>query len=229
MRWLLTYADMITLLLLFFIVLYTMSNLDVGKYKEIAQSLRIAFGGGQLPILSNSTLTSSSGMLEFNVIPETTQKQYRTNMHFLYNKAISFLKKLIINNTIQLTTNERGFLISLNSDLYFKPTSAALTYEMYPTIQVIADFLQQMPNKVIIEGHTDDIPVNTNEFKSNWDLSAARAINILKTLEEYGVASDRLSAAAYGEQNARFSNDTEEGRAKNRRIDIVIIETPINP
>jgi len=94
-----------------------------------------------------------------------------------------------------------------------------------PVLQEVSDFLMRIPNSIVVEGHTDNLPVEQSKWSSNWQLSAARAVAVVQTLQDYGVAADRMSGAAYGDTRPVQSNDTPEGRAFNRRVDIVIVET----
>ncbi len=110
------------------------------------------------------------------------------------------------------------------SDLYFNPASATLSPDAMPALQEVAGFLGQISNSIVVEGYTDNLPVDTKQWISNWHLSSARSLAVLQTLEDYGVPTERLSSAAYGETRPVVSNDTPEGRAQNRRVDIVIVE-----
>ena len=126
---------------------------------------------------------------------------------------------------VKVIPTENGFAISLVSDLYFASASAALNADAMPVLQQVSDFLGQIPNSVVIEGHTDIIPPNAVRWPGgNWQLAAERSVAVLQTLEDYGVTRERLSASSYGDTRPVQSNDTEEGRACNRRVDIVIVE-----
>jgi chemotaxis protein MotB len=138
--------------------------------------------------------------------------------------AVSSLQNLIKAGKVTVIPTENGFAISLASDLYFGSASAALGQDAMPVLQQVADFLGQIPNSVVVEGYTDSIRPDAQKWPDNWHLAAARSLAVLNTLEDYGIPSERLSAESFGEQRPVQSNDTAEGRAYNRRVDIVIVE-----
>jgi chemotaxis protein MotB len=230
MRWLLTYADMITLLMLFFIILYSMSSIDTEKYKELSQALASVFTGGSWSILLEGGTTASQGVLEGvqagkPIIPQRTGKVTGTGgTSAIMTQATSSLQNLIKSGRVRVIPTEMGLAISLVADVNFAPASADLTAASYPALQDVAGFLNQLDNTVVVEGHTDNIPVDTAKYKSNWELSSDRALSVLQALLAYGVPDNRLSIAGYGDTRPVRSNDTAEGRAYNRRVDIVIIE-----
>ena len=141
------------------------------------------------------------------------------------DQATSTLQNLIKSGKVTLIPTENGFAISLVSDLYFETGSATLQPEAMPVLQEVADFLGQIPNSIVVEGHTDNIPPDLRRWPGgNWQLSSDRAVAVLQTLEDYGMPEERLSAASYGSTRPVQSNDTAEGRAFNRRVDIVVVE-----
>ena len=228
-RWLLTYADMITLLMLFFIILYAMSTVDTAKYTQLAQALASVFNGGEFTIFDQNT-TGGVGVLEGvtsgqKVVSRGAGKRQGTGgQSTLQTQALSSLQNLVKSGRVQVIPTDRGFAISLTSDLYFASASAQLGADAMPVLQEVSDFLARIPNSVIVEGHTDSVPPDPKKWVSNWQLSGERAFSVLQALEDYGVQSDRLSATAYGDTRPVQSNDTPEGRSYNRRVDIVIVE-----
>jgi chemotaxis protein MotB len=126
---------------------------------------------------------------------------------------------------VKVIPTENGFAISLVSDLFFASASAALNADAMPVLQQVSDFLGQIPNSVVVEGHTDNIPPDAVRWPGgNWQLAAERSVAVLQTLEDYGVPTERLSSSSYGSTRPVQSNNTEEGRSFNRRVDIVIVE-----
>ncbi|HVO39814.1 MAG TPA: OmpA family protein [Spirochaetia bacterium] len=228
-RWLLTYADMITLLMLFFIILYAMSNVDTAKYEQLAQALASVFNGGEFTIFDQNT-TGGAGVLPGVISGQRVEsrgggKRAGTGgQSTLRTQALSSLQNLVKSGRVRVIPTDRGFAISLTSDLYFDSASADLKADMMPVLQEVSDFLARIPNSVIVEGHTDNVPPDGKKWASNWQLSAERALAVLQALQDYGVAPDRMSASAYGDTRPVQSNDTPEGRSYNRRVDIVIVE-----
>jgi chemotaxis protein MotB len=223
MRWLLTYADMITLLLLFFILLYTISSLNVGKYKQISSVLSSVFASGNFGLLFDRGNTGAVD--ESSIVPnQPAQINKIQNNSLLYTRAVSQLNLLVHQNLVKVTSNETGVTITLAADTEFKSGSADIQQQFLPVLQQVAQFLATLPNSIRVEGHTDNTPVAGSKFTSNYALAATRAINVLTTLEDYGVAGDRMYAVSYGSIRPLMSNDTEEGRAYNRRVDIVILK-----
>ncbi|MGA2614607.1 MAG: OmpA family protein [Spirochaetia bacterium] len=229
MRWLLTYADMITLLMLFFIILYAMSSIDTAKYSQLAQALASVFNGGEFTIFDQPT-TGGVGVLPGVTSGQKVEsrgagkKQGTGGQSTLQTQALSSLQNLVKSGKVHVIPTDRGFAISLTSDLYFASASAELGADAMPVLQEVSDFLARIPNSVIVEGHTDNVPPDPKKWVSNWQLSGERAVSVLQALDDYGVPPDRLSASAYGDTRPVQSNDTPEGRSYNRRVDIVIVE-----
>ena len=219
-RWLLTYADLITLLLAFFVVLYSTSSQDLARFQSIAQSLRQAFNAGVLneengpsPITSSLTgreldQTLSQGQA-FTVISQSLGR---------YAKEQGFTGQ------VSVRTEQDQVIVSLSDPLLFDSASADLKPESTGVLNAVAVLLKDMPNQVRIEGHTDDIPINTELFNSNWELSTARATAVLRFLvEQGGLDPRRIYAAGYAQYKPRLPNDAPQNRALNRRADIVIL------
>lgn len=276
-RWLLTYADMITLLVVLFVVLYALSNVDLEKYKELAKSLNGAMGSGTK---SESVLSGASGILDGGnsilsnssdsatkdttaqedvAAAEATQMLETTETGAADGTAIiagekdetstsadmsdgtaaqseaGIFKKLEtdvmdhlgnsdIKENVFITTEDRGLVISFTDNIFFDSGKASIKDEMKGHIDEIAAILNTIPNDILIEGHTDNIPIHNKNFSSNWQLSATRAANVAQYMVEMDALDPvRLTAAGCGEYQPVTSNDTEEGRQKNRRINVVIL------
>jgi chemotaxis protein MotB len=230
-RWLLTYADMITLLMLFFIILYSMSTVNPAKYEELSQALSNVFNAGEFSIFDTRGAGGPGILGGVSPGQRVQGKQSGRNagtggMSVMRTNAISALQNLIKSGKVIVIPTENGFAISLVADLYFGSASAALSPDAMPVIQQVADFLGQIPNSIVVEGHTDTISPDRKLWPGgNWQISSERSIAVLQTLEDYGIPSGRLSVAAFGEQRPVQSNDTPEGRAYNRRVDIVVVES----
>jgi chemotaxis protein MotB len=237
-RWLLTYADLITLLMVFFVVMYSISKTDGGKISELRASIQRAFNvevlAGDDPSRLHgkaSDKVAGSALLGMRDVPSDGM---------LENRLISTLEELkdTLNQLprpqqdralINVGAAREGFIISLAGNILFDSGKADLKPEGLLLLDALAQGLQPLPNEIRIEGHTDDIPITTPLYPSNWELSSARATNVARYLGERGnIAPVRLSAAGYGENRPVAPNDTREGRARNRRVDFVVLSTPIS-
>ncbi|HEY8875336.1 MAG TPA: flagellar motor protein MotB [Desulfosporosinus sp.] len=249
-RWLLTYSDLITLLMIFFVVLYSMSKVDAQKFAAVAESLSKALGGGTPakielaaspvgPSLFNTGTPSSKttvpgkGTDPNNTSPTSSDATPNAVTVATENTSIDAIKakidKFAADNGIQLTlittVEERGLVVSIQETLLFESGSADITARARDILEKVSTVLAAAPNQIKVEGHTDNIPINTAKFPSNWELSVIRSINVVHILQHDGITPDRLSAAGYGEFRPVSSNDTEAGRGKNRRIDLLILRT----
>ncbi len=232
-RWLLTYSDMITLLLLYFIIMFSMSKTDVNKFEELIQSLGAVFGGGKPGIVTPELTLSETGIMDRQSMPGQfpagSKRSYQLAMSF--EKTVSALRPAIEARKVRVTLEERGLVIILASDFYFKPGDAELSDDTKKTLDTIYPMLRDITNKIRIEGHTDNMPPTpekptvgeVSKYPSNWELSSQRAINVLKFIQSAGIPTNRLSAAAFAETRPIESNNTPEERAFNRRVDIVVI------
>lgn len=221
-RWLLTYSDMITLLLLFFIVLYTISSLNVGKFKEISSALSSVFNGGNFGMLFDRS-DSGTATQSYPVSRQPAQISQTHNQTYLYTRTISELNLYIKQHLVRVVSNQSGVTISLPADAEFASDSAQIDHSYYPVLESVASLLAGIPNQIRLEGNSDSLPVGAGPYASNWQLASARAVNTLLTLRDYGVPQDRMSAISYGSTRPLMSNDTPEGRAYNRRVDVVIL------
>ncbi|TAL37061.1 MAG: flagellar motor protein MotB [Spirochaetes bacterium] len=231
-RWLLTYADMITLLMLFFIVLYSMSNVDTEKYKKISQALQTIFQGGNMGIFEEGIVPGQGGILtggrgildSAGQLPSEKGKSQKKKIHI--SKIKGLLKQDVTTGRVSVVSNEIGIVVTLASDAYFESGSAELLPDAKATLKKIADLLLSFDNNVRIEGHTDDNPFKDlkTDYHTNWELSAARSLKVLGYIEASGVKKNRLSAIAYGSSRPKVPNETPEDRATNRRVEIVIVD-----
>jgi chemotaxis protein MotB len=197
-RWLLSYADLVTLLLALFIVMYAAS--DHERAKEIAKSFSSQNSGGE------------------GVLPENNS---------LEDKTDKFEQKLTANPVLisktKMRQTERGFIVSLSEAGFFSPGDAVVSKEAEEVINSISESLKDSKVDIRVEGHTDSTPISNSRYPSNWELSTARASSVLLRLTEKGIAPERLSAAGYGGFQPVADNETIEGRAQNRRVDVVIL------
>jgi chemotaxis protein MotB len=222
-RWLLTYADLITLLLIFFIIMYSMSTINKVKFDQIVQMLAQSFGGSKSVVAMYN-----NGVMEKNFYP--SQVRTKEQKH-LYVKTVSALQNEIMSKEVRVTADKRGIVISLNSDFYFPSGSADLRDSAENVLRKLSTIFQGLPNDIRVEGHTDSLPIApgstlAQKFPTNWELSSQRAVNVVKVFEKTGLEKGRVCATAYGDTRPLKPNETAEGRAFNRRVEIVILNTP---
>lgn len=244
-RWLLTYSDLITLLMIFFVMLYSMSNISQAKYEELSESLSEAFGtsgksvDGSIIPKGAGILNGGSGLTgnENEGSGESTAKGSGEDYAIDGSDGISkddFIKmrtslyKAIKNSDIkdklQVTIEDKGMVISLPNDILFDSGEADVKPEMKPLLDQIAQLLNSLDSPIQVEGYTDNVPVNNSKYRSNWQLSAERAANVVQYLvDNYDIRPERLAAIGYGEYRPVDSNKTAEGRMRNRRISITIL------
>lgn len=229
-RWLLTYSDLMNLLLILFIMLYTMANVDVEKYQQVSTSLRRAFGnysGGSLigEGGGSPSILDLGGSLDPDaVVPTDTEKQ---QMEAVQKEVQELVNELGLTSGVSVTSQERGIYISIGEQVLFRSGSADIEEEAKNNIIKIGkEILSKMPDKQMrVEGHTDNIPIHNARFPDNQELSTARANNVWRILvKDAGLDPAKLSATGYGEYRPLVPNDTEEHRKKNRRVDIVILK-----
>ncbi|MDH4099442.1 MAG: OmpA family protein [Nitrospirota bacterium] len=216
LRWLLTYADMITLLLAFFIILYAISATNTQRFNEFATAVKQGFS--IFPAEHYKTREGDAPVL-----------QNRNPMETLDSDLSATLSKEISSGNIKISQGPEGITISVADSLLFEPEQAELSPAAEELLKKVAALLSPLTGEVVVEGHTDNIPVQTTRFPSNWELSSARAVNVVKNIINGGIAPGRLSAVGFGEFRPRVPNDPLKGAPENRRIDILIRNTVPKP
>ena len=223
--WLATYADTITLLLTFFVLLYSMSSTDAGKMQQLSEAFQTMMTGrkgdtileydlynGQVPLIGGESKIELS-------IDEGDDVQ--EEMYFQVKK---FVQEYELQEIVDIVNTERGTVIQLRDNVLFETGSSALRGESKEILQAISSLLDSLTNSIIVEGHTDNRPINTAEFPSNWELSVDRAVNVVRYfVEEMGLDPSRFTAAGYGEFQPIAPNNTESNMAQNRRVNILIM------
>jgi chemotaxis protein MotB len=247
-RWLVSYADFITLLFAFFTTLYAISNVDLQKLNRLVSSLQVAFdsrGVSGLPRKTGLTVLpdgkvppTTAGLtappaipapqdiptLPIAVLAALNQGYLEAALGDVRNTLTENLAPAIRDGRVSLEIDRRGLVVSIRENGSFRTGSADLSDATRDLIGEIADSVKNLPNFVRVEGHTDNVPIHTDRFASNWELSTARATAVVAFLVQvHRIASDRLSAAGYAEFHPRAPNATDADRAKNRRVDIVIL------
>lgn len=222
-RWLLTYADLITLLMMLFVIMYAISTVDVKKAVILGESLTKAFSPGIFLGDAKTGLAQGGGDPAHPFITNTQRQDFG-----VLNEALTRLvREEGLEGSISINTTREGTVITLSGSLLFPSGRAEIRPEAQRVLDQIADLIRPLPNKVRVEGHTDDLPPAAALFASNWELAAARALAVLRYFAGPGrVAPERLSAASYGQFKPVAPNDTVAGRAQNRRAEIVLLYTP---
>jgi chemotaxis protein MotB len=238
-RWLVSYADFITLLFAVFVVLYAMGQSDKKKVEEVMQSIQSSFGmataGATAPKMN--VIPSQSMTIIPSLKPEVkTSPMGRTRSGQVKSRADekdfrqiksavdAYLVKQGAQSKVTLEITRRGLVVSLKEAGFFNSGQADIKPEAYELINTIAEVMSQYNNPLRLEGHTDNVPISTSQFPSNWELSTARATQGLKyLLKHFDVDASKISATGYAEFRPITDNTTAEGRAKNRRVDLVML------
>ena len=227
-RWLLTYSDLITLLMIFFVVMYASSNVDTNKYRQISDSFRMALGSGASPS-GNNVITSDTPVNLDIEVERIKAAAETTKLNDVKEKVDSFVKSSGMTGTVSTNIDDRGLVISLKNTVIFDNGEADIKPDIRPKLVQLGKYLNQLNNFVRVEGHTDNVPMHSYLFDSNWELSATRATNVVKMfILESAVVPRRLSAVGYGEFRPVGDNSLEVGRSSNRRVDIIIMDTKFN-
>ncbi len=219
-EWMVTFSDAMTLLMVFFILLFSMSTVDAQKEKQLSTAFNNVFnGGGNNPIMGESV--GEDVLLNNNDSKEETQEGEQQSLMDIINGIIA---ENNLGDFISVEKVERGVSVVLVDSLLFQSGRADLKAESSEPLLAIAKVLNEVDNQIIIEGHTDNLPIHTYMFASNWELSTARAVVVTRFLVETGgVNPSRISAQGYGEFRPLVPNDTAENKAKNRRVNILIL------
>ncbi len=219
--WMVTYGDMMSLLLCFFVLLFSFSTLDVVRFKEVIVELQ-----GALGVLSGGPMILNMGDIPQKSIVETQAVSPRNQMQEVKEELEEKVKEENLQNQVNLIMGDRGLMIRFMDKVLFDLGKAEVREDALPILQAVGEAIKAMPNDVLIEGHTDDWPINTPQFPSNWELSTARATAIIHFfIEETGIDPARLSAAGYSYYHPIAPNDKPENKAKNRRVDITILKS----
>ncbi|MBC7766012.1 MAG: OmpA family protein [Hyphomonadaceae bacterium] len=261
-RWVLTYADLITLLMVFFVVMYSMSSIDSKKYEAVAAQLSVTLGGADKSVIAagvgkesgssfdkktGSSMVSSKTVndkepvdirkgeneidrqkqaIADSVAKAEARAEAAAEAKILDNvegKIKEFIKEQNLSMQVTVNKDSRGTVISFTEALLFEKGSADIQTDRIMVVKKIAEIISQTVNFIRVEGFTDDLPIHTAKFDSNWELAAQRAINVGKSLIGEGINTNRISCLSYGEYRPMAPNDSEANRRKNRRVDIVLI------
>ena len=245
-RWLVSYADFITLLLALFVVMYAASRLNDGHYDQLlAGSFVSAFGaqpnGSDKSVLTPDVILPKRARKTAPIMASTlptpddelvvrkarrfveAQRQQKDQMDVIAREIIAAFGSLVEDGQVRVIHSNLGLGVEINASVLFSPGQALLQQDSSKVIEAVAQVLKNDSHAIQVEGHTDNIPIITEKFPSNWELSAVRASSVVRLMIGNGVDATRLTAAGYGENRPVGSNDTEEGRMRNRRVTIMIL------
>ena len=241
-RWLVSYADFVTLLFGFFVVMYSISSVNEGKYRVLSDALDEAFSKQDVAERSDKIIEGEQRPTTFQPIQldhlmteqENKEEQLRVEIkeerRLLKRIAEQFediLEPYIDQKLVEVKRNDFWLELEMKSGMLFSSGEAQLSKSAIPLLKKIAEILRQTHNVLHVEGHTDNIPIDTVEFPSNWDLSSARASSVVKEFVNDGISPARMAALGYGEYHPVADNKSVQGRFKNRRVVLVLISQSI--
>lgn len=222
-RWVVSYADFITLLFAFFTTLYAISVVDVKKAESLEDAIRESFSERSR---SGESLLEGSKLI--SVPSDGSAPQEDTRLELLGERVRELSREAQLDAGLRVRETEDGLVISLADSLFFSGGGAGIPDGARGPLDELARLLGEIPHHLRIEGHTDDQPIATREMPSNWHLSATRAVAIVQYLERAGLPSYRLSASGFAAERPLVSNGTPEGRAINRRVDVVVLRSRLS-
>lgn len=235
-KWMVTYSDMITLILVFFILLFSMSRIDSIKFQAVSDSFRnraiFDFQPSAVPVEysapNHGELTKGKSPNDYD-LPTKQSEQSDENEEDALNKLVKdvegYLDENDLHNVITANRTDRGVVLVLQEQILFETGEADILHSGKPFLNKVGSLLKNIPNHVKVEGHSDNRPISTFRYPSNWELSGARASSVVRYLiEEFHFDKSRFSLAGYGDTRPRVQNDSPKNWEKNRRVEIVVLE-----
>lgn len=228
-RWLISYADFITLLFALFVVLYALSSINEGKYRVLSNALGNAFSNRIIPVQSERIQPLS--LLPIRPLPLSNTKSRsveelrheRERMTSIGRDILKVLAPLVGEGKVYVSQNGRGISVEINASVLFSPGDAKLTGKSEQVLRAVALVLRDDPHAIQVEGHTDVVPIKNASFPSNWELSAVRASSVVRLFIDGGINESRLTAVGHGPTQPISNNETSDGRARNRRVEVTIL------
>ena len=218
-RWLVSYADFITLLFAFFVVMYSISSVNEGKFRTVSESIQAALK----PVVSRPVADAHFDLGDFkaSIVPTLTQKVQ------IIRQVQAVLKKFVDEHEkerISVSSTDQGILVTIADSMVFESGRADVRREALPVLEALAEVMGDTSVKEVrVQGHTDNVPIRSGQFPSNWELSSARAVMVVRVLTElYKVPPERISAIGFGEFRPVADNLTPNSRAKNRRVELMV-------
>lgn len=233
-RWMVSYADFITLLFAFFVVMYAVSSVDNAKFRVLSDSMDEAFRRPETPQRSTESPPTETPEAD-PVLPPSPKnavmerrriaaiKQEREQMTSVADNLQKVLGKLVDQGKVKVSQTSRGVTVEINASVLFAPGDARLNAESSQALTAVASVLKEDNHALQVEGHTDNVPISSPVFPSNWELSAVRASSVVRLFIDQGIDTRRLVAVGYGSNLPVASNDTPEGRLANRRVQLTIL------
>ncbi|SET80397.1 chemotaxis protein MotB [Oceanobacillus limi] len=239
-KWMVTYSDMVTLILVFFILLFSMSQIDLVKFQAVSESFQnqqiFDFYPSPVPMdnpTDDSSHEESIKLTDGHEKPVLVDERddevasEEDSLSNLMDDVESYLNQNELNNVISASRTERGVVLVLQDSILFDSGEAEILPTALPFLNKVGTLLTEIPNQIKVEGHTDTVPMSSYRYPSNWELSGARASSVVRHLvNENNISEERFSIAGYGDTRPVVSNDSDQNRSKNRRVEIVILEVP---
>jgi len=219
--WVMTYGDMMSLLLTFFVLIVSFSSMQEAKFKDAALSLRRAFGVMRLP----------ESVIEFNdpLMPKYDTQEQVEQFLLELEAAEAALLNADAGEAVQMEYDAQGVRFRIDAPLLFPAGETQINGDAQPVLDILAGFLQRVPGEVRVEGHSDATPISTSRYPSNWELSAARAGAVARYFQGKEMSPERIAATGFGEFHPLAENDTPQGRARNRRVEIFLQVDKVKP
>ena len=233
-RWLVSYADFITLLFAFFVVMYALSSINEGKYRVLSDSLINAFReapssdkilqmGAKKEAALEGTGTPIGAAVQHPQGSTPERQRAAERMKKVAKNVLEAMQPLTQNGKVRVTQSPRGVTVEINASLLFNSGDAVLQPQSAEALTAVAKVLAGVDNPIQVEGHSDNVPINSPAYPSNWELSSARAGSVVRLFAELGVPTTRMVAIGYADNQPLDTNATAEGRARNRRVNVLIL------
>ncbi|MCL2161299.1 MAG: flagellar motor protein MotD [Betaproteobacteria bacterium] len=229
-RWLVSYADFITLLFAFFVVMYSLSSVNEGKYRILSNSLMQAFRSASVNVEGRQIVPPPVVVPANPIVPikrpdmqgRSARESTARKMRDMASEIRRVLEPITGDGKVRVTEGAFGVTVEINASVLFSTGEAVLGSEANAALRAVAGVIAEAEFPIMVEGHTDSNPISTQRFPSNWELSSARASSVVRLFIENGVSPGRLTAAGYADQRPIADNDTDAGRARNRRVAIML-------
>lgn len=219
-RWVISYADFVTLLFAFFVVMFATANADKGKARAVAEAVKAALDPKANPHAREIIREALKNKIK--VDPKAPVQELKASLDLLQDKLHDEIQR----GEVELTMEPRGLTISFKQAALFDSGEADIKPSASAALEKVADAILKLPNQIRLEGHTDNVPINNEHFRNNWELSSARSIAVLQFLtNRFQVPVKRLAVSGYADVAPVASNDDEAGRSRNRRVDVVILSS----